>query len=152
MDELTPQPIPELALPQKRRRNVAFIVVIVLFCAVGVLALVNRNKVRSNTNNTTPAPFTTDEVVIVNYNNDKYTTTGTAVVAVDTQSLTDLNTASSNGSAVLDSLLALNKIFMTPNGTRARIIESRASISHIRIISGDAQGKDGWVNNVFLYQ
>lgn len=152
MDDLTSIPPSESPIPQRKRQNVAFIIVIVFFGVIGILALFNNGRsTKKNANTIENVPFQTGTTVVINYGSDKFDTTGSAVVAVDLESLNAFSGASQNGSAVLDTLMSLNKIFTTPNGTKARVLDSGSIATQIRIIEGDALGKDGWVSNVFLY-
>jgi hypothetical protein len=152
MDDLPLQQEPHLSLPIKRRRNVAFIVVVLVFCVVGIVALVKGKSVKTNTNEAAAVPFRTGEVVVINYGTGKFDTTGAALIAVDLESAGAFVVSGQTGSTVLDTLMARNKIYTVLNGTKARILESRPSVSQVRIMDGDSQGKDGWVNNVFLYE
>jgi len=152
MDNLIPQQDPQLSLPQKKRRNVACIVVMVIFCAIGVVALVKGKSVKTNANAAAAGPFHAGEVVVVNYGGDKFDATGAAIIAVDKESLSAFTDAGRTGSAILDTLMSRNKIFTVLNGTKARVLDSQSSATKIRIIDGDSQGRDGWVSNVFLYE
>ncbi len=153
MDDLTPKPsIPSLSFPLQKRRNVAFIIVLVLFCAIGILALFNGRSSKTNSNTNTTGPYNEGDTVVINFGADKFDATGAAILAIDIDSLNAFTAASQNGSAVLDTLMSRGKIFTTPNGTKARVVDSRLSATQVRIIEGDAQGKSGWINNVFLYK
>ncbi len=152
MDDLAPQPVPQRPMPPQQRKNVAFIVVIVVFCVVGIIALVKGRSVKTDTNIAAAGQYRTGQVVVVNFGTDKFDSTGAALIAVDLESLNAYTDAIQTGSTILDTLVSRNKLFTVLNGTKARILESRPSASQVRIIDGDSQGKDGWVSNVFLYE
>ncbi len=151
MDELPPSP-EQQELP--RRSNTAFAIVVVLFIALGVAALVNRKAAVAPTVNTniSSGPFVVGDTVAVNFNTDTTNVSGLAAVAVDEESYSLFVDVSQDPNGSLDILIQDNKVFTVANGTTAKILESRSAASRIRITEGNELGKEGWVSNDFLYR
>lgn len=151
MDEPIPPPEPQEA---PRRTNTAFAIVILIFIAFGVAALVNRKAAVAPTINTnqTAGPFIAGDTVTINFNIDPTNTSGLAAIAVDQESYSLFTNVAQDPTASLDMLFQGNKLFTVANGTRARIVESRAAASKIRIMEGSELGKEGWVSNDFLFR
>ncbi|MFH0829280.1 MAG: hypothetical protein V1907_03830 [Candidatus Kerfeldbacteria bacterium] len=144
-------PVPQ---QQPKKTNVALIVVIIVFVILGIMALKN-NKNASNANviaNIATGPYAVSDSVLINFNSNKDDTTGLAAIAVDEQSLSEFTAAAFDVNGSLDTLFEQNKLFVVPNGTKVRIVISRSAASKVRVLEGSSVGKEGWVNNAFLYE
>jgi len=56
------------------------------------------------------------------------------------------------GRGSLASLLQAEKIFRVDNNTKVEILEDRFSKMFVRILEGEKQGREGWVNAGFVYR
>jgi hypothetical protein len=152
---LQPETPPQEFQVSPKRRNTAFAIVIIVFIAFGIAALVNRNKVVAptvNTNTETAAgPFTTGDVLSVNFNTDSTNTSGIAAIAVDQESYSLFTRLAQDPTGSLDTLFQNNKIFTVANGTQVKVIESHAAATKVQIKEGPEINKTGWVSNDFLF-
>lgn len=151
MDELPPSPEPQ---EPPHRSNTAFAVVVIIFIALGVAALVNRKAAVAPTINSNQSigPFISGDTVTINFNTDTTNASGLAAIAVDEESYSLFMDVSQDPDGSLDVLFQDNKIFTVTNGILAKILESHSAASKIRIMEGNELGKEGWVNNDFLYR
>lgn len=144
------------AVPEQppKRTNVALIIVIIMFAILGIMALKNhKTTITTNTiENVALGPYDIGATALINFNSDKSDSTGLAAIAVDEQSLSEFTAAAIDVNGSLDTLFEQNKLFVTPNNTKVRIVVSRSYASKVRVLEGDAVGKEGWVNTSFLYE
>lgn len=135
----------------KKGKGATITVVVLIFLVLGVMALVNRKGSSSgNTNITAIEPFKIGDVVILNFNADKFDTKGLAMLAVDRESLRDF-VSTAGSSIAIDTLFEQKKLFTVPNGTKVRVLQFVQNSAKVRVTEGSALGKEGWTNNVFLY-
>lgn len=154
---IEPQPAmaPEQSSEAPHRRNTAFILVIIVFIAFVIAALINRKRVVAPTVNTnaaeTAGPFTAGDVLTINFNTDSTNTSGLAVVAVDQESYSLFIGVAQDPSGSLDTLFQNKKIFVVTNGTKVKAVESHAAATKVLILEGTELNKTGWVSNDFLF-
>lgn len=151
-DTVVPQSTENAPETPKKGAGVTIAVVVLLFLVLGIMALVNRKgSSEGNTNITAIEPFNIGDVVILNFNNDKFDTTGLAMLATDRASLLDFTSTAQTSNTAIDTLFEQNKLFAVQNGTKVRVVQFVQSTAKVRVTEGNAQGKEGWTNNAFLY-
>lgn len=151
-ENVVPPPTPGTPEPPRKGPGATIAVVVLVFLVLGIMALVNRKgSSTGNTNITAIEPFDVGDVVILNFNNDKFDTTGLAMLAVDRESLQDFISTAESSNTAIDTLFEQKKLFTVPNGAKVRVLQFAQNTAKVRVTEGDAQGKEGWTNNVFLY-
>lgn len=152
MNDLNDQPPIDPIQSKPGRRNVALIVVIIVFVILGIMAFANRARQPTSNGNTNQTNrFTIGQEVRINFNDDRESTTGVALLAVDEQTLVEFVTIANTGDeAGLDKLFDERRLVSIQNGTRVRVLKETSGRARIRVIEGEATGSEGWTTTQFL--